>query len=138
MNIIKFTITIVAPVGASNIYEMIKPRIKAIVETNKLDITTVLNFLNICIEVKVGKMIRLDIRSEPIIRIPMTIITEHKIENIMLYISVFIPIDLEKFSSNVIANILWYEIKYTMIIITNSNILIIKSLLSIDNMLPNR
>ena len=84
INIIKFTITIVAPVGASKIYDKINPKVKAITETIILDITTVLNFLNICIDVNVGKIIRLDISSDPIILIPITTITEHKQEKIML------------------------------------------------------
>ena len=80
----KFTITIVAPVGASRIYEVINPNVKAITEITMLDKTTVLNFLNICIDVKVGKIMRLDINSEPISRIPITTITEHRQEKIIL------------------------------------------------------
>ena len=75
-----------------------------------LDITTFLNVLKYCIDDNVGKIIKLDINNEPINLIPSTTTIEHNTANIMLYKFVFIPIDLAKLSSNVIANILLYEI----------------------------
>ena len=78
MNTARFTITIVAPVGVENKYESISPVTNENIETNMLIITTLLNFLKICIEVKVGKMIKLDIKSAPINLIPSTTTTEHR------------------------------------------------------------
>ena len=57
-------------------------------------------------EMIVGKIIKLDINNEPIKRIPITIVMEHKQEKIVLYKSVLTPIDLANLSSNVKANIL--------------------------------
>ncbi len=47
MNTIKLTITIVDPVGDSNINDDINPITNVIIEIITLDITTLLNFLNI-------------------------------------------------------------------------------------------
>ena len=103
---IKFTITIVAPVGVEFIYDIISPIIKVKIDMITLDITTLLNFLNISIDESVGNIIKLDIRSDPISLIPRTTTTEHRHAKIALYKSVFIPIDLANFSSKVMANIL--------------------------------
>ena len=100
--------------------------------------TTLLNFFTICMDERVGKIIKLDIRSDPINLIPSTTTIEQRPANIILYISVFIPTTFAKFSSNVIANILLYENIYNDIIIIDKKILIITSLLSIDSILPNK
>ena len=103
-----------------------------------LDMTTDLNFLNICMEVILGKIIKLDINSEPIILIPMTTINEHNDANRQLYFSVLIPIDLANFSSKVMANILLYDRVYSNTVMTNKITLSIISLLVTANMLPKR
>ncbi len=102
------------------------------------DITTVLNFLNIFIDVSVGNIINELINNDPTNLIPNTTIIEHNVENIMLYRFTLIPIDFANVSSNVIANILLYEIIYN--IITNNDNMTEKiiSLLSSDKMLPNK
>lgn len=84
IKIIKLTITIVAPVGNSITNDNIKPIIKAITDIITLDITTLLNFLNSCIDDNVGNIIKLDIKSDPIRRIPSTTTMEHKDANIIL------------------------------------------------------
>ena len=96
----------VAPVGTSNINDVIKPIIKAITDIIMLDITTFLKDLKTCIDDKVGNIIRLDISKAPIRRIPSTTTIEHNEANIILYIFVLIPIDFANTSSKVIANIL--------------------------------
>ena len=96
----------VAPVGVLNINDNINPITKDNIEINILDITTLLNFLKIFIELKAGNIIKLDINNDPINLIPITTTKEHSIANIALYTLVLIPIDLENVSSNVIANIL--------------------------------
>ena len=84
MNIIKFTITIVAPVGVATKYEIINPVINANIEIITLEITTLLNVLNTCIDDNVGKIIKLEINNAPIKRIPSTTTTEHRLANIIL------------------------------------------------------
>ena len=106
INTIKLTRTIDAPVGVETIYEIYNPIIKVIIEITILEITTLLNFLNSCIEESVGKIIKLEISSAPTNRIPKTTIIEQRQAKIILYNSVLIPIDLANFSSNVIAKIL--------------------------------
>ena len=81
---IKSTKTIVAPVGVADKYDIVIPRTNAIKEIIMLDIKTVLNFLNICIDDKVGNMIKLDINKDPISLIPITTTKEHKLAKIML------------------------------------------------------
>ena len=84
IKIIKLITTIVAPVGNSIINDNIKPIIKAITDIITLDITTLLNVLNSCIDDNVGNIIKLDIKSDPIRRIPSTTTMEHKDANIIL------------------------------------------------------
>lgn len=85
---------------------MISPVVKDIIEYITLEITTLLNFLNICIDEIVGNIIKLEISNDPTNFIPKTTTIEHNIANMMLYIFVLIPIELVNLSSNVIANIL--------------------------------
>ena len=63
---------------------MISPATKAKIETITLEITTLLNVLNICIDESVGKIIKLEISNAPIKRIPSTTTTEHKLAKIIL------------------------------------------------------
>lgn len=127
-----------APVGVSKIYELIRPMVNVKVDITTLEMTTDLNFLNTCMDVILGKIIKLDIKSEPIILIPMTTIREHNEAKMMLYFSVFIPTDLANFSSNVMANILLYDKVYNKMVVMNSTTLITMSLSVTDRMLPKR
>ena len=130
--------TMVAPVGVSNMYDVIIPNINVIMDIDALEMTTDLKFLNTCMEVILGNIIKLDIRSEPIILIPITTTNEQSPAKMTLYFSVSMPIDFANFSSNVIANILLYDSVYS------SNTAIVSSVLSImsfpvtDNILPNK
>ena len=71
-----------------------------------LAITTCLYVLHICLADKTGNTINEVINNVPITFIPITTVNAHRIEIIILYISVLTPLDLEKSSSNVILNIL--------------------------------
>jgi hypothetical protein len=137
-NTIKLAITIVAPVGVAYINDIYNPTINDTIEIIILDIITLLNFLNNCIDESVGKIIKLDINKDPINLIPKTTTIEHKLANIILYKSVFTPIDLANLSSNVIANILLYENTYKRITIIDKIILTIISFSFIDRILPNK
>lgn len=77
-------------------------------ETDKIEeqMITDLKLLKILIEVSAGKMIRLDMRRVPIIRIPTTTVTAVSTAIRELYPPAFIPVALEKDSSKVTANIL--------------------------------
>ena len=57
INITKLLITIVAPVGVAFKYDTTNPIIKDNNDITILDITTLLNFLNICKDDKVGNII---------------------------------------------------------------------------------
>lgn len=138
MNTNRLIITIVDPVGVFRMYELIRPIINDIVDIIILDITTLLNFLYIIIDVNVGNIIKLDINNEPISLMPSTTTIEHNTANNILYKLVFIPILFANFSSNVIANILLYEKIYKLITNIDNIILIIISILLIDNILPNK
>ena len=138
MNTNRLIITIVDPVGVFRMYELIRPIINDIIDIITLDITTLLNFLYIIIDVNVGNIIKLDINNEPISLIPSTTTIEHNTANNILYKLVFIPILFANFSSNVIANILLYEKIYKLITNIDNIILIIISILLIDNILPNK
>ena len=137
MNTNRLIITIVDPVGVFRMYELIRPIINDIVDIIILDITTLLNFLYIIIDVNVGNIIKLDINNEPISLMPSTTTIEHNTANNILYKLVFIPILFANFSSNVIANILLYEKIYKLITNIDNIILIITSLFDIDKILPN-
>ena len=76
MKIIKFAITTVAPVGVAMKYDATKPKRKAKVDTIAAPITTPLKVWQKRMAVRVGKIIRLEIRSEPSKRMPSTITTE--------------------------------------------------------------
>ena len=84
MNITKLTITIVAPVGVAFKYEIVIPIINEMIDITTLDKTTLLNFLNNCIDESVGNIIKLDINKEPISLIPSTTTTEHNDAKIIL------------------------------------------------------
>ena len=68
-----------APTGMSSEYEMTIPRKKHIVETIPEQITTPLKLEKSLIAVSDGKTIRLDMRRDPIIRMPTTMVTAVRI-----------------------------------------------------------
>lgn len=64
------------PVGVENIYDTPIPRKKQSVEIIAEDIITVLNLLQTLIDESVGKIIKLNIKSAPIILIPITMVMD--------------------------------------------------------------
>ena len=64
-----------APVGALSTYEATRPVKKQVTESRAEHIHTDLKLLQMRIAVIQGKIIRLDIKSAPIILIPSTIVT---------------------------------------------------------------
>ena len=102
----RFIITIVAPAGIENIYEINRPVTKDKTEIMAEFITTDLKYLHILTDERVGKTIRLETSKAPIIRMPTTIIIPVKIESRVLYNLTLIPVAFAKFSSNVTKNIL--------------------------------
>ena len=106
INIIKFTITTVAPVGESSINEENIPIMNAITETIAEVITTAPKLLHTRRAERAGKIIRLDISIAPIIRIPITLVTAVKTAIRELKRVVFVPVAFANESSKVIAKIL--------------------------------
>ena len=105
MNTHRLLTTIVAPVGSSKRYDATSPVKKQNIEIITDIIITCLNLCVTRIADNAGKIIRLEIRSVPIILMPITMVTAVSTYNIVLYISTFRPVARAKFSSNVIANI---------------------------------
>ena len=67
---------------------------------------TLLKVLHTRMDVRAGNMIRLEMRSAPIIRMPSTIVTAVSIAIRVLYRSAFTPVACANVSSNVMAKIL--------------------------------
>lgn len=106
-NIKRFTTVMHAPVGtASKISVSKNPRQKLITEITKEQIVTALKDLNTLIAESAGNTIRLEMRSVPIRRIPITTVREVKMAKRFSVWLVFEPVALEKSSSNVTENIL--------------------------------
>ena len=76
--------TILAPVGIDNIAESTTPSIKQKTEIMAEKITTLLNPLNIRIDIIAGNIIKPEIRRVPIRRIPTTITSAVKSAIIIL------------------------------------------------------
>lgn len=74
--------------------------------------TVDLKLFDALIAISDGKIIKLDIKSAPIICIPTTTVTAVKTAISVVYISVFCPIAFEKLSSNVMAKMRLYKSKY--------------------------
>jgi len=102
----KFTTTIVGPTGVSARSDIKSPITAHTMLKIAALITTALKFLKILIADNAGNIIRADTRSEPTRFMARTIITAITTAMEMLYTPAFIPVAFEKFSSNVIANIL--------------------------------
>ena len=96
--------TTLAPVGVAYIYEIVIPIKKHVIEITAEQTVTLLNFLNSRIELKAGKIIRLEISTAPIIRMPSTMVRAVKRAMSILYSPVFIPLAFAKVSSKVTAN----------------------------------
>ena len=101
-----FTVTMLAPVGVEYTKEQRIPAKTQNTETTAEQITTKRKLLQRRIAVSAGKIIKLEINSEPIIRIPSTMVTAVKNANSMLYNPARVPVALAKFSSKVTAKIL--------------------------------
>ena len=76
---------------------------KPAIETAAESSVTVRYRLPTRIAVNTGKMIRLEISSAPIIRMPSTTVMEASVASAALYARVGIPVAREKLSSNVTA-----------------------------------
>ena len=77
--------TTLAPAGDAHTYDTVIPTTKHTTEITPELIITLLNVRHTRIDVSAGKMIRLEIRSAPIIRIPNTIVTAVKTAINVLY-----------------------------------------------------
>ena len=77
-------ITIVAPVGVAIKYDVNNPITNASIDVITDEITTLLNFLNNCIDVRVGNIINELINNDPTNLIPSTTIIEQRDANKIL------------------------------------------------------
>jgi hypothetical protein len=68
-------ITTLAPAGVAYKYEITIPMKKQMTATTPEQMVTVLNVLKILMDVRAGKMMRLEISKAPIMRIPNTIVS---------------------------------------------------------------
>lgn len=106
INIITLMTTTLAPTGVAYKNDITIPHIKHETDKTAEQITTEWKFLNKRIEVSGGKIIRLDISSAPIKRIPKTIVTAVNSAISILYNPALIPVARAKLSSKVTTNIL--------------------------------
>ena len=104
---IMLTITTLAPVGVAYTYEITTPIKKQSIEITAEQMVTLLNVLKTRMELRAGKIIRLEISRAPIIRIPSTIVRAVKKAISILYTPVLIPPAFAKVSSKVMINNLW-------------------------------
>ena len=74
-NTIKFTITMLAPVGVENPYDTSRPIKKQTMEITADEMTTKRNCLKTRMADNAGKIIKLEISIVPIIRMPTTMVT---------------------------------------------------------------
>jgi len=95
-----------APAGVEKAKDAIIPKKKQTIDTIDEEITTDLKLLHTLIEVRAGKIIRLDISIVPMILIPTTIVIAVKNAMSILYPFTFVPVAFAKFSSKVTAKIL--------------------------------
>ena len=101
-----FTVTIVAPTGVPHKSDIKKPVPAQNTAVIAEHIITLLKLLNIRIAVIDGNIISAEINNDPTRLMASTIIIAVITAIIRLYMSAFIPVAFEKFSSNVTANIL--------------------------------
>ena len=79
------------------------PSTKQLTEMTAAQITTRLKLLQTRMAERAGKMIRLEMSSAPIIRMPSTTVMAVSTARSVLYSSVLVPVALEKVSSKVTA-----------------------------------
>ena len=103
------TITTLAPEGSSKAYDAAMPSTKHTTDIIAEHTTTDLKLRQRRMLVSAGKMMRLDINSAPIMRIPSTTVTAVRTAIIVLYRSALVPVALAKVSSKVTANIRGYS-----------------------------
>ena len=101
-----FTVTMLAPVGVENTKEQRIPEKTQKTEMIAEETTTLLKLLQRRIAVSAGKIIKLEMSKEPIIRMPSTMVIAVKNANSILYHSALVPVAFAKFSSKVTAKIL--------------------------------
>lgn len=101
-----FAVTIVAPTGVPHRSDIKNPVPAQNTAVTAEQIITLLKLRNIRMAVIDGNIISAEISSEPTRLMARTIITAVITAIIRLYMSAFIPVAFEKFSSNVTANIL--------------------------------
>lgn len=99
----RFTSTILALVGSSNAYPIARPNTKQAIDITKAFTIVLRKLFAFCMAIKHGNTMRLEIRSAPSNRMPITINTEQRIAIMVLYRLVFTPIALAKDSSIVSA-----------------------------------
>ena len=99
-------ITMDEPAGVSNTMEINKPTAEQHIEIIADQTVTDLKLLKIRIADKAGKIISAEINREPTRFMASTIIIAIIVAIIVLYNSVFIPVDFENSSSNVTQKIL--------------------------------
>ena len=102
----RLTTTIHAPVGSERRNDTRIPTKKHITDNIAEQITTLLNVVQTLMAVSAGKIMRLEISIDPIIRIPTTIVNAVSIARSILHPETLIPDDFAKLSSNVEQNIL--------------------------------
>ena len=102
----RFTTTTVAPAGVENRKENTRPIKKQTTATMDEAIITPLNPLHTRIDVRAGKIIKLEISRSSINRIPITMVMAVKNAKMILYRPTFVPVAFAKLSSNVTAKIL--------------------------------
>ena len=101
----RFTSTMVAPVGVASVYDKSSPITKATHEMQALEISTDLKLWKRDLADRVGNTIRLEMRSAPMRRMPMTTTHEQRIAKIVLKSPVLMPMARANFSSKVMAKI---------------------------------
>ncbi len=102
----RFVTTTLAPAGIEKLYDMTIPAVKQIMDIIEEQIITNRKLFPIRMDVSAGNIIRLEIRSAPIMRIPTTIVAAVSSAISMLWSPEFIPVAFAKRSSKVTAKIL--------------------------------
>ena len=98
--------TIVEPTGVPTRIEISMPSSAQITEKIAEKIVTLLKLLKIRMAESAGKITSAEIRSDPTRFMARTMITAMMTDKRRLYLSTFVPAEIAKFSSNVIAKIL--------------------------------
>ena len=113
------------------------PSTKHTTDTIDEHTTTDLKLRHSRIAVSAGKMMRLDISSAPIMRMPITTVTAVNTAMTVLYSCYFVPVARAKVSSKVTANIRGYSSTNISRTMTDRAMLKTASALLSERMLPN-